>query len=499
MEVQTLPLPLILVVILPTIYVLLKCINGFSSSRRKPLPPGPKGWPIVGSLPHIGKLPHISMAKFSQIYGPFISVKLGSRVVVVASSPATATEILKTHDRLFATRLVPDANKNEGVDLNRMGLLFAPECTDSWKVLRALCRTELLSVRAVESQAGLREKKVGEMVKYLERREGSVVNIGELVFAIVYNILGNVIFSRDLIDLEGEGVSGGLIKSLISQAVHLIATPNVSDLYPGLASLDLQGLRRKVSKCYKEMCTVWEGLVEERRKTLAMGGASEREDFLDVFLANGFDKNQINWLTTELFVAGSDTTTVTVEWAMAELLKNREVMRKVCEEIESELRNKPFSESHVSQLPYLNACIKETLRMHPAAPFLLPRQALETWEVMGYTIPKGAQVLVNVWAIARDPSMWDDPLSFKPERFLDSNVDYKGHHYEFLPFGSGRRTCVGIPMASKQVALILASLLHYFDWSLPNGGDPTELDVTEKFGIVLQKEKPLLFVPTRKP
>ncbi|KAJ4830815.1 hypothetical protein Tsubulata_021623 [Turnera subulata] len=164
-----LPVPLTLAAV-PTIYMILKfIINGFSSSKRKPRPPGPKGWPLVGNLPHIGKLPHISFTKFSQTYGPLISLRLGSRVVVVASSPASATEILKTQDHLFATRLVADAAlcTDGEVDLNRMGLLLAPECTDGWKALRALCRTELFSVKAVESQSSLREKKVGEMVKYL--------------------------------------------------------------------------------------------------------------------------------------------------------------------------------------------------------------------------------------------------------------------------------------------------------------------------------------------
>ncbi|KAJ4842803.1 hypothetical protein Tsubulata_037926 [Turnera subulata] len=292
------PLSLILVVI-STTYVILKCIDGFSSPKRKPLPPGPKGWPIVGNIPHIGRLPHLSITKFSQIYGPLISLKLGSRVVVVASSPAAATEILKIHDRTFSTRLLGHVAKLRDVDLNRMGLLFAPECTDSWKAQRALCRTELFSVKAVESQATLREKKVGEMVKYIKRKEGNVVNIGEVVFAAVFNTLGNVMYSTDLIDLEGEGVSGGLIKGLISKVVQLVVTPNIAEFYPILANLDPQGLTKKVGKIYEEICKVWEKLVQERRESLVVGAPAA--DFLDVFLANGFDNSQINLLTTVCF------------------------------------------------------------------------------------------------------------------------------------------------------------------------------------------------------
>lgn len=200
----------------------------------------------------------------------------------------------------------------------------------------------------------------------------------------------------------------------------------------------------------------------------------------------------------ELFTAGTDTTTSTVEWAMAELLKNKEAMKKLQEELNKEINTGSIKESHISQLPYLQACVKETLRLHPPAPFLLPHKALETCEVMSYTIPKNSQVFVNVWAIGRDPTIWEDHLSFKPDRFLSSNLDFKGHDYEFLPFGAGRRICPGLPMATKQVQLILASLVHCFDWSLPNGENPTNLDMIEKFGITLQKEHPLLVIPKQK-
>ena len=183
---------------------------------------------------------------------------------------------------------------------------------------------------------------------------------------------------------------------------------------------------------------------------------------------------------------------------MAELLKNKQILEKVNEEIKREMDTNSLKESRFPQLPYLNACVKETLRLHPPVPFLIPRRAQETCEVMGYTIPKDSEVIVNVWAVGRDPLLWEDPLSFKPERFLGSGLDFKGHDYEFLPFGAGRRICPGLPMAARQVHLIIASLLYHFDWSLPNGEDPAMLDMSEKFGVTLQKEHPLLVVPRRR-
>lgn len=198
----------------------------------------------------------------------------------------------------------------------------------------------------------------------------------------------------------------------------------------------------------------------------------------------------------ELFTAGTDTTTITVEWAMTELLKNREAMERVHEELRSAFGDRnSISESVLSQLPYLEACFKETLRLHAPVPFLLPHCAPETCEVMNYTIPKNTRILVNVWAIGRDPEFWEDPLSFKPERFLGSDLDFKGHNYEYLPFGAGRRICPGLSMGNRQGKLILAYLLHCFDWSLPNGEDASTIDTTEKLGLTLQMVKPLLLVP----
>ncbi|CAI0404261.1 unnamed protein product [Linum tenue] len=178
-------------------------------------------------------------------------------------------------------------------------------------------------------------------------------------------------------------------------------------------------------------------------------------------------------------------------------------MNKLREELNAELslpleRKSLIDESAVSRLPYLNAIVKETLRLHPPGPLMLPHRASETCEVMNYTVPEGAKILVNVWAISRDPTVWeDDPTSFKPERFIGSKVDFRGHDFEFLPFGAGRRMCPGVPLATRQISLILAAFVRNFDWCLPDGKDPAELDMSEKFGFTLQKEQPLLLVPNR--
>uniref|UniRef100_A0A5B7C5D6 Uncharacterized protein n=1 Tax=Davidia involucrata TaxID=16924 RepID=A0A5B7C5D6_DAVIN len=198
-----------------------------------------------------------------------------------------------------------------------------------------------------------------------------------------------------------------------------------------------------------------------------------------------------------MFTAGTDTTTSTLEWAMAELLHNPKTLHKVQAELRSVIGpNKKLEEKDIENLPYLKAVIKETLRLHPPLPFLVPHMAMSSCNMLGYHIPKETQILVNVWAIGRDAKTWKDPLSFKPERFLESNnVDYKGHHFEFIPFGSGRRMCPAVPLASRVLPVALGSLLHLFDWVLADGLKPEDMDMSERMGITLRKAVPLKAIP----
>lgn len=198
-----------------------------------------------------------------------------------------------------------------------------------------------------------------------------------------------------------------------------------------------------------------------------------------------------------MFTAGTDTTTSTLEWAMAELLHNPITLRKVQDELRKTLGpDNKLDEKDIENLPYLKAVIKETLRLHPPLPFLVPHMAMDSCNFQGYFIPKETQILVNVWAIGRDPKKWEEPLKFKPERFLEPNsLDYKGHHFEFIPFGSGRRICPAVPLVSRVLPVALGSLLHSFDWVLADGLKPEEMDMTERMGITLRKAVPLKVIP----
>jgi hypothetical protein len=278
--------------LLPLLFFILKCVSS-PSSKNQSLPPGPKPWPIIGNILHFGKKPHISTANFAKTHGPLISLKLGKQLLIVGSSKRAATEILKSHDRLLSARYVFKAALFENHVLDRISIVWATQCSDGWKSLRALCRNELFSAKAIESQAVLREKKMGEMVGFIGRREGEVVGIGEVVLAIVFNTIANLLFSVDLIGLEDDGATTGL-KSLVWRMMKLAATPNIADFYPILGGIDPQGLKRKMAVCVNQMFDIWGKYIKERREKHVHDGP--RSDFLDVFLANGFEDLQINWL-----------------------------------------------------------------------------------------------------------------------------------------------------------------------------------------------------------
>ncbi|KAI3783958.1 hypothetical protein L1987_43049 [Smallanthus sonchifolius] len=409
--------------------------------------------------------------------------------------------ILKTQDRLLSGRAIPDALHQSFMDFY---FVWANECSDHWKSLRTLTRGELFSAKALEAQSNIRNEKLTQMLDHLDTMQGKVVKIEEVVFTTLFNTLSNLLFSKDFLDLKDEhGTAHGLEWGLL-KIFKNAATPSVSDFFPMLGGLDLQGLRKDSLKHLNELASFWEEIIEERRARIASSAVTKEvivlkeQDFLDRLLENEFTNAQINIVALELFSAGTDTVVATTEWAMSELLRNKDIMAKVQEELKNEINSNSINKSDFSKMTYFNACIKETLRLHPVVPLLIPRRATETCDVMNYTIPKNARIWINVWAISRDPQIWEEPDTFKPERFIGSNLDFRGHDFEFIPFGAGRRMCPGLPSGINSLQTILASLILRFDWVLPNNEDPTKIDMNEKFGVTLQKEKPLELIFKRK-
>ncbi|KAI3727004.1 hypothetical protein L1987_66811 [Smallanthus sonchifolius] len=199
----------------------------------------------------------------------------------------------------------------------------------------------------------------------------------------------------------------------------------------------------------------------------------------------------------DAYTAGTDTTATVLEWTFTELLKHPKALKKAQHEVRMLLKGKQqINQQDIDNMKYLKAVFKETLRLHPPLPTLVPRVASQDVKIMGFDVTKGTRVIINTWAIARDPKTWDDSNEFRPERFLDCNIDFKGCDFDLIPFGAGRRGCPGISFAMATNENLLANLLHKFDWELPNRGKEEDLDMSERPGATICKKVPLLVIAT---
>ncbi|GFY82699.1 cytochrome P450, family 76, subfamily C, polypeptide 6 [Actinidia rufa] len=479
------------------------------STRRKP--PGPPGWPVIGNMLDLGAMPHQSLCSLRIKYGPVVWLRLGSVNTMVIQSAKAAAELFKNHDLPFSDRKVPVSFT--ALDYNQ-GALSLNNYGPYWRTLRRLYSTQLMVNKRINDTAALRQKCVDNMIKWIEEdargslaRGGSgEVKISHFLFLMSFSLLGNLMLSRDLLDSQSE--EGHEFFGATNKVMEWGGKPNVADFLPFLKWLDPLGIKRNMVRDMGRAMKVIEGFVKERMQERQLGRDKAEQDFLDALLDyRGEGKEEPDKISEknailailEMFLAGSDTTSSTMEWTMAELLRNPKSMRKLKEELDHVIGpNRKVEESDINELPYLQAIVKEAFRLHPAAPLLLPRNTVQDTDYMGYFIPKDTQVFVNVWAIGRDQDSWDDPLSFKPERFLGSNIEYKGQHYELIPFGSGRRICVGYSLAHRVVQLGLATLLHSFDWELACNVPPENMDMTERMGITVRKLVPLTAIPKRR-
>ncbi|KAK2991374.1 hypothetical protein RJ640_024047 [Escallonia rubra] len=494
------------------------CMLCFTSTRRKSrLPPGPNPFPVIGNIHQLGDQPHQSLAKLSKRYGPLMSLKLGTRTTIVISSPGIAKEVLQKHDQVFSSRTIPDAS--HALDHYAASLAWLP-VEKKWRNYRKICKEHMFSSQQLDATQVLRRKKVQELLEYVRgcclRREA--VDIGKAAFTTSLNLISNTFFSIDLADHGGDSKSSHEFKEIVCVLMELAGKPNLVDFFPVLRLIDPQGLRRQSRVYTEKLFAIFDGIIARRLE--ARSSASESSTSNDVLEAllnlsrkddAGLSYNDMKHLllvSTDLFypllscihklhLFGTDTSSLTVEWAMTELLCNPEKLAKARTELEEVVgKNEPLQESDISKLPYLQAIVKETFRLHPAAPFLVPHKADTDVEIDSFVVPKNAQILVNVWATGRDSNVWLNPGSFMPERFLDSEIDFRGRDFELIPFGAGRRICPGLPLAYRVVHLMLGSILHSFNWRLEDGMKPEDMDMSEKFGLTLQKAIPLRAVPT---
>lgn len=472
-------------------------------SKRKSgkLPPGPSRLPIVGNLFDLGDKPHKSLAKLAKTHGQLMSLKLGQVTTIVVSSAAMAKEVLQKHDLTFCNRTIVDAVR--ALDHHEAGIAWLPVAT-SWRNLRKLCNSHIFTAQKLDANQDLRRKKVQDLLAEVQERclVGEAVDLRQAAFTATLNALSNTVLSLDLTDLSSDIARE--FKEHISCIMDEAGKPNLVDYFPLLRRIDPQGIRRRTAIHFGKVFDLFDRLIIERLQLRKVKGYIPSDDMLDTLLTisevnnEEMDTTRIKHFFLDLFGAGTDTTSSTLEWAMAELLHSPKTLLEARAELERTIgEGNLLEESDITRLPYLQAVIKETLRLHPAVPFLLPHKAGADAEIGGFTVPKNAQVLVNVWAIGRDPSLWEDPNSFVPERFLESGIDHRGQNFELIPFGSGRRICPGLPLAMRMLHLMLGSLILSFDWELADGVTPENLNMDDKFGLTLLKAQPLRAIPIR--
>ncbi|KAK1438676.1 hypothetical protein QVD17_04486 [Tagetes erecta] len=486
----------VLLVILLSLIFFLMVMHGVRLHRKTKLPPGPLGFPIIGNLLELGPKPHESLAKLAQRYGPLMTIRLGSITTVVASTPDAAREILQRKDEVCSGRLIIDAAK--GLEnLEATMLWMSPN--ETWRAIRKALNLYLTNPQKLNALSGLRQDVVDETMKFV-RESGHKkvsVDIGKLAFSMVLNQLSNTLLSQNVTSYESDNIKG--FKTAVATVMEVLGRFNIADVIPVMKPLDPQNIRRRAKAAYQWLDEVTERLVSERLKhrESKLPRFGDMLDSLLEFSQENQDKFKlvhIKVLLADLFIAGTDTVTNTVTWAMSELLRNPDMLLRLRQEVDQIVgQDGKIKEEKILGLLYLNAVIKETMRLHAPSPLLAPHKTETEVKLGNYIVPAETQILVNVWAIGRDPSFWESPTSFMPERFLKNEIDYKGQHFEFLPFGSGRRRCPAMPLAPRMVSLILASFVYHFDWKLPH--DKDEMDMNGVFGLSLQKATPLIATP----
>nr|GLL44731.1 premnaspirodiene oxygenase-like [Ipomoea trifida] len=467
-------------------------------SKAAKLPPGPWKLPIIGSLHHLlgGSLPHRSLRNLSRKYGPIMHLQLGEISTIVISSPQLAKEITKTHDVIFANR--PKIMSFDVVFYNCKDVAFSPY-GDYWRQMRKICVLELLSTKMVKSFGSFREEQLSELISSIKALAGSLtpINVSEKICWFTSSMVAKAAFGR--VCREDQERFIVLAKDVISLAGGF----GVADLFPSKKWLHyISGTKPRLLKAHRELDKIFEIIIQEHKHNLG-NKPKDGEDLVDVLLRlmEGGElqipitPENVKAIINDMFTAGVETSANIITWAMSEMMKNPSVMSKAQAEVRQVLKGKKtFEDKDLENLTYLNFVIKETLRLHPPLPLLLPRESTEETQIDKYIIPRKTRVIINAWDIVTNPEYWKDPEIFLPERFENSSVGFMGNHYEFLSFGAGRRMCPGISFSLAGIAPSLAALLYHFDWEIPGGVSPKDLDMSEAMGIAVAKKEDLCLI-----
>ncbi|KAK8961719.1 Premnaspirodiene oxygenase [Platanthera guangdongensis] len=467
------------------------------SSAPYNLPPGPWKLPIIGNLHQlIGEHPHRRLRTLANTYGPILHLKLGENNLIVITSAELVREVFKTHDLKFASRPKLALGKIIMYDSADFGL--APY-GKVWSQLRKICTVELLSPKRVKSFGFIREEEGRNLVEKIRAAAGSPVNLSKLIRNSVNTGVARAVFGKDNPHQE-------IFLLAVKKMFKYASGFELMDIFPSWSFLaEITGSAAGMRKVHRQLDAIVTEIIDEHEAKNSEEEDDVKDDLVDVLLrlkkAGQLDffltMENIKAVILDLFLAGTESSSVTLQWVMTELIRHPEIMQKAQHEIRNVLHGKrKIEDGDIPNLPYLNQIIKETLRLHTTGPLLFPRLCQESVELAGYTVPVESQIVINAWAIMRDPIYWEDPESFRPERFDESATDFRAANFEFIPFGGGRRVCPGIQFAVASIGCLLAHLLFYFDWDLPQGKRPQELDIEEEYGLTLSRKNDLCLITT---
>ncbi|KAJ4712452.1 Cytochrome P450 [Melia azedarach] len=460
-----------------------------SRKRKLNLPPSPPKLPIIGNLHQLGNKPHISLHCLAEKFGPILYLQLGEIPTIVVSSARMAKEVMKTHDLAFSSR--PQIFSAKHLFYDCTDIVFSPYGA-YWRHIRKICILELLSAKRVQSFSFVREEEVARLVHRVSECYPNTTNLTKILGLYANDFLCRVAFGRDF-SAAGEYDQYGFQK-MLEEYQELLGGFSIGDFFPSMEFIhSLTGMKSRLQTTFQSFDHFFNEIINEH---LNPAREKEKQDLVDILLdiqKNGsaelpLTMDNVKAIILDMFAAGTDTTFITLDWGMTELIMNPRVMEKAQAEVRRILGDRRVVlESDLPQLHYMKAIIKEIFRLHPPVPVLVPRESMEEVTIDGYTIPAKTRIFVNAWAIGRDPKLWANPEIFEPERFVGSTIDFKGQDFELIPFGSGRRSCPAITFGTATVELALAQLLHSFDWELPPGIEAKDLDTTEVFGITMHK------------
>ncbi|XP_020587335.1 isoflavone 2'-hydroxylase-like [Phalaenopsis equestris] len=448
--------------------------------------------PIIGHLHLIVRWPsqplHRTLAELSSTYGPILHLRFGSRPVLIISSPSAVEECLTTNDKIFANR--PSLLSTKYLAFNNSMIAAAPY-GPHWRNLRRIATTELLSTSRIVSLALIRADETQSLLHSLF--SAAAIADNKWSRAEMKSRLKRLNFNSIMRMVDGEENNEDSFWRMIEEAFRLTSFSSVEDFLPWTSWFSLGGIKRRMMRLEKEMDERFQRMVDERRRRrVVVKEEVEKKTLIDVMLDLQQEEPErysdliIKGMLWALIAAGTDTTSVTVEWALSLLLNHPKALKKARDEIDFHVgHDRLITDLDLPHLPYLQNIIKETLRLYPAGPLLLPHHSSANCTVEGYHIASGTMLLINVYAIQRDPKLWKEAESFRPERF-DEGEGAEG--FKFFPFGSGRRRCPGEGMANRVLGLTLGALVQCFEWE--RVGEEM-IDLSEGEGATLSKLVPL--------